>query len=347
MQAGEGMERAHSSSLSWLVAIGLILLPCGGGPVALSQSVPFEPIPLEGETFAHDPSTIAEEGGRYFLFQTGPGISSKWSSDLTRWSSGPPVFRTLPEWTTKTLPGYRGYTWAPDVIRVGDRYLLYYSVSTFGQQVSAIGLATSASVDPHSSAWLWTDHGPVIQSTNGSPYNAIDPSVMLDEDGSLWMVFGSFWQGIYQMPLDPHTGQRQDPKATPRRLAWAESIEAPCLTRRGDFYYLFVNWGRCCRGTNSTYEVRVGRSPGVGGPFLDREGTDLVKGGGTLFLASAGRYIGPGHIGVFKEGAWFSYHYYDAETKGRSRLALAPLDWSADGWPTPGTTHLNSRPTSP
>jgi arabinan endo-1,5-alpha-L-arabinosidase len=119
------------------------------------------------------------------------------------------------------------------------------------------------------------------------------------------------------------------------RLAWNEEIEAPCLTRRNDHYYLFVNWGKCCRGTNSTYEVRVGRSQKVTGPYLDHEGVDLVEAGGKPFLKTSGRFIGPGHIAILAgtNHDTFSYHYYDRESRGRSRLAIARLRWTDDGWP--------------
>jgi arabinan endo-1,5-alpha-L-arabinosidase len=83
--------------------------------------------------------------------------------------------------------------------------------------------------------------------------------------------------------------------------------------------------------------VRVGRSQDVTGPYVDREGRSLVDGGGTLFLESSGRFIGPGHIGLLTAGPthWFSYHYYDAQSNGRSRLAVGPLGWTEDGWPAP------------
>jgi arabinan endo-1,5-alpha-L-arabinosidase len=162
---------------------------------------------------------------------------------------------------------------------------------------------------------------------------------MLDADGKLWLAFGSFWQGIYLTELDAQTGLRLAADAPLFHLAWNHSIEASCLTRRGDYYYLFVNWGECCKGTNSTYEVRVGRAGKVTGPYRDRQGNDLATGGGSVFLQSHGRFIGPGHIGIVNDGstngpAWFSYHYYDAGSQGRPRLAVGRIDWSS-GWPAP------------
>jgi len=298
----------------------------------------YHPQTLGGITFIHDPSTIVKEDDHYYCFGTGPGITTRISSDLIHWESSAPVFRTLPDWMWGVSPQFDGNLWAPDIIQLDGRWFLYYSVSSWGKQDSAIGLATSPALRPGAPNHVWTDAGIVIASTNGSAYNTIDPSVMQDVDGRLWLTFGSFWKGIYLTELDPHTGKQLYPEIPPQNIAWNTAIEASCLTRHGNDYYLFVNWGLCCKGTNSTYEIRVGRAHSVTGPYLDREGKDLVLGGGTPFLHSEDRFIGPGHVGIhFETGiTWFSYHYYDAATKGRSRLGLGKIDWS-DGWPQPAT----------
>jgi len=298
----------------------------------------FTPWPLTGETFIHDPSTIIEDGSNYYIFGTGSGIRTKSSPDLIHWAAGNPVFDTPPAWTAKAVPAFHGHFWAPDIIRVNGKFFLYYAVSTMGKQLSAIGVASNPTLDSAATNYLWTDCGPVITSTGGMDFNTIDPSVMLDADGKLWLSFGSYWEGIYLTELNPQTGLRVATNSPIYHLAWSHSIEASCLTRHGNFYYLFVNWGQCCQGTNSTYEVRVGRADKVTGPYRDRDGNDLITGGGSPFLASGGRFIGPGHIGIVNDDATngptrFSYHYYDADTQGRSRLAVGYIDWS-DGWPT-------------
>ncbi|MDR3456481.1 MAG: arabinan endo-1,5-alpha-L-arabinosidase [Verrucomicrobiae bacterium] len=297
----------------------------------------YTPPDLEGQTFIHDPSTIVKDHGRYFVFGTRPGISVKSSPDLVHWQPEAPVFTRPPGWTKTIAPGFDGYFWAPDVIRVKEKFFLYYSVSAWGKQTSAIGLATNATLDPSAKTFRWQDVGEVIHSTNGYAYNTIDPSVFLDTDGRLWLAFGSYWRGIFLTELDPQTGLRKATNAPPQPLAWNHSIEASCLTRHDKFYYLFVNWGQCCQGTNSTYEVRVGRAETITGPYRDRDGNDLATGGGSPFLQSSGRFIGPGHIGIVADGGTngvtrFSYHYYDADTHGRSRLAIGKIDWSS-GWP--------------
>ena len=294
--------------------------------------------PLAGDLFVHDPSSILKRGSTFHLFSTGMGIAMKTSSNRLHWARAQPVFDSPPVWTTNIVAGFRGHFWAPDVVLVRDRFHLYYSVSTFGKQRSAIGLATSPTLDANSADYRWTDHGSVIESRPGDDFNAIDPAVLLDRDGKLWMAFGSFWRGIYLVELDPRTGKRIETNSPVHRLAYSEEIEAAALHHRGDDYYLFVNRGVCCRGTNSTYEVRVGRSKRVTGPYVDRDGNDLAERGGTLFLQTEGTDAGPGHIAVLHDGGeeFISYHVYDGKLRGRSQLRIRRLRWSADGWPIAG-----------
>lgn len=302
----------------------------------------FIPDALSGQTFIHDPSSIVADGGSFYVFGTGPGIRAKTSSDLIHWTNAAPVFDRPPAWISNAVPKFAGSFWAPDIIRVDGKYLLYYAVSIWGKPVSAIGLATSPTLDSAATNYRWTDAGEVIGSTNGSLYNTIDPSLLLDTDGKLWLAFGSYWEGIFLTELDPHTGRRVSTNSPLYQLAWNPSIEAACLTRHAGFYYLFVNWGQCCRGTNSTYEVRVGRAEKITGPYLDRHGQDLASGGGSIFLQSTGPFIGPGHIGILHDGETtrFSYHYYDANSQGRSRLALGTIAW-VNGWPEPVSDETN------
>src|SRR6266704_2686628 len=171
-----------------------------------AAAVPSQRVFPRGCLSAHDPSTMTQCKDRYYIFSTGQGILSKSSSDQGFWSAGPPVFTNPPAWTTTAVPGFTGIFWAPDLLFFNNKYYLYYAVSTFGSQVSAIGLATNPTLDPNDPAYRWTDQGPVIQSRNGFAYNTIDPSFVWDEAGNLWMSFGSFWDGIYVVQLDPITG---------------------------------------------------------------------------------------------------------------------------------------------
>jgi arabinan endo-1,5-alpha-L-arabinosidase len=290
---------------------------------------------LRGELTIHDPTTIVECDGTYWVFGTGRGILSRCSSNLVEWRAGPPVFEIPPAWTTNVSARSRGRFWAPDVVQVNGRYLLYYSVSSWGSRNSAIGLVSNATLNPESPGYRWEDRGLVIRSSEDGDFNAIDPSVMQNSSARLWLAFGSFWSGIKLVELNPQTGLRLDTSAPPRALAWKDAIEAPCLHQHGGHYFLFVNWDLCCRGTNSTYKIRVGRSESVTGPYLDKDGLDLLRGGGSLVLETSGNRIGPGHAGIVRQGGtnWLSYHYYDGNERGTAKLGLLPLRWTVDGWP--------------
>jgi len=226
---------------------------------------------------------------------------------------------------------------------------VYYSVSSWGSIDSAIGLVTSPSLlSP-----VWTDQGKVVQSdavgftdanTDTTAYNCIDPSILIASNGSIWMSFGSYSSGILVTQLDPATGKRLNTNSlTAYQVAnnasgggWGSTIEGSFLHEHGGYYYLFVNYGGCCAGIGSTYNIRVGRSVSVTGPYLDKSGQNMRSSGGTMLLESTGRYIGPGHPGIFVENGtnWFTYHYYDANNNGIATLGLNQLFWGPDGWPT-------------
>ncbi len=203
----------HRQIKSWFTSLLFLT------SAAMGAETNFTPMALEGETFIHDPSTIVKDGANYFIFGTGPGIRTKSSPDLIHWENGDSVFRTPPAWTAQLVPEFHGSIWAPDVVRVNGKFYLYYAVSSWGKQTSAIGLAINPALDPAATNFLWTDAGPVITSTTNSAFNTIDPSVMLDADGRLWLAFGSYWQGIFLTELNPQTGARRHKLApVPSRL---------------------------------------------------------------------------------------------------------------------------------
>ncbi len=282
----------------------------------------------------HDPSTVVEEKGVTWCFSTGNGVSVL-KRDDSGWKHAGEMFRRheLPGWHREKVPENRGHLWAPDVIRAGGKWWVFYSVSSFGKNRSAIGLASRSELGPGTAEEPWKDEGVVITSQREDRYNAIDPALIADA-GRLWMSFGSFWDGIMMVELDPSTGMLKDPEVEPLRLAAAPEIEAPFIHKEDGWYHLFVNWGKCCRGVESTYEIRVGRSREITGPYLDKDGTPLTAGGGTLLLGTRGRFIGPGHASIYHRSGkpWLMHHYYDREDQGRSKLRGLPLKW-VNGWP--------------
>lgn len=293
---------------------------------------------LEGMIRIHDPSTVITCDGHYYVYGTGRGISVLTSSNGFDWERGGRVFDRIPDSVLAHVPKNDGQgVWAPDVIRLNGGYYIYYAVSSWGSFVSAVGLVTSPTLDPKAPDYHWTDRGMVVHSVEGEALNAIDPGVCLAPDGRLWICYGSYHGAIQLVELDPKTGLRIATNSPVYIIA--TDSEASDIIYHDGYYYLFVNHGSCCSGDRSTYNVRVGRSVKVTGPYLDRHGEDLVQGGGTLFLAAAGKQIGPGHFGrLIEDGVEkFSCHYEaDLEHGGRSVLDIRPLLWMADGWPSPG-----------
>jgi arabinan endo-1,5-alpha-L-arabinosidase len=156
----------------------------------------------------HDPSTIVKCKDEYWVFFTGDGIPSAHSKDLAHWETGPAVFTNVPGGITQAVTAHRGNeTWAPDIIHFGNEYRLYYAVSTFGKNTSAIALVTNPTLDPRDLQYHWMDHGIVVQSNERDDFNTIDPAVTRDEHSSLWLAFGSYWSGIKLIQLDPTSGK--------------------------------------------------------------------------------------------------------------------------------------------
>ncbi len=296
----------------------------------------------------HDPR-LAKDGDWYYVFSTGAGIPSWRSRDLRDWESLGAVFDAAPAWTVPDFP--RGnYIWAPDVVFFANRFHLYYAVSHFGRNDSAIGHATNATLDRGDARFKWVDHGAVLRTHPQDNWNAIDPSVFVDEQKTPWLVAGSFWSGIKLFQLDPQTGEvaSKEPIGLAQRHA-PDAIEAGAIAHHGDWYYLFVSYDYCCRGVRSTYKLMVGRSHQIAGPYLDFDKRPMLDGGGTLVLAGYGNVRGPGHAGILHEGDrdLLVHHYYDADEDGRSLLQIRPLLWGADGWPLAGepiNTAATTRP---
>lgn len=287
------------------------------------------PVQAQSDYGVHDPCNIVKDGDTYFTFYTSNGVQYAYSTDLCTWRRGGQVFSSgFPSWITQYVSGFQGHFWAPEAIYMNGRWHVYYSCSSFGSQSSAIGLATSPSLkNPQ-----WQDQGMVVYTNNSSNHNAIDADVMRTSDGKAYLVYGSFWAGIVMTELDTITGK---PKNRSNLSYIADgNPEAGAAIQHGDYYYLFFNRGKCCDGVNSTYQIFVGRSTNPTGPFTDKRGVNTNRGGGTLILSTEGRFIGPGHFGYFTENGreYMSYHYYDGNQNGASKLKIITLSWS-DGWP--------------
>lgn len=175
-------------------------------PVMMALTAVFSPAcharTVESYPMAHDP-VVAFCDGRYYLFTTGFRVGMMVSDDMKNWESLGSAFRDVPAWTRERVPGFRGHMWAPDILFHDGLWYLYYSCSAFGRNTSAIGVATNRTLDPESPDYKWVDRGEVIASIPGrDDWNAIDPNVVIDEEGRGWLSFGSFWSGIKLVRLD-------------------------------------------------------------------------------------------------------------------------------------------------
>ncbi|KAI1636853.1 glycosyl hydrolase [Biscogniauxia mediterranea] len=287
----------------------------------------------------HDPSIIRRSDGTYFRFSTGGKIAVHTAPDIT----GPWTYQgaALPDGSSIDLAG-NDDLWAPEVVQIGSTYYLYYSVSTFGVQDSAIGVATSTSLDVNT----WTDLGSTgVRSSSGKPYNAIDPSI-INAGGTYLLTFGSFWGDIYQVAM----------KATPTAVASGASSaqisydpvttaeEGAFVFHYGNYYYLFYSKGQCCGydtnkpAAGSEYKIMVCRSSSATGGYVDASGTACTSGGGTVVLESHDNVYGPGGQGVYDDpthGPILYYHYVDTTigyADGQKQFGWNTIDFSS-GWP--------------
>ncbi|MEO8174492.1 MAG: arabinan endo-1,5-alpha-L-arabinosidase [Sediminibacterium sp.] len=294
----------------------------------------------------HDP-VITKQDSTYYIFCTGMGITVFSSRDMKHWKQQRPVFDKPPAWAVKTIRGFRGHIWAPDISYHNGQYFLYYSVSAFGKNTSCIGVATNKTLDTASKDFKWIDHGKVIQSVPGRDmWNAIDPNLMVDENQTSWLVFGSFWNGIKLVKLDSSlsavaqpeewytVASRKRNEILPDSVAGDAAIEAPFLYRHGKYYYLFVSFDYCCRGEKSTYKMMVGRSENIKGPYMDKDGVPMNVGGGSTVLEGDKNWYGVGHNAVAAFGGtdYLVFHAYDGNDHGRSKLRIEKLSWWND-WP--------------
>lgn len=276
-----------------------------------------------GQPWIHDPSTLAECDGRWYTFGTGGG--GLVSTDGWHWQSGP------------VRPGGGA---APDVMRIGNRYLFIYGATgggLGGRHNGRILTMWNKTLDPDSPDFRFSEPIEVVASDGLEDNDAIDPGLLLDATtGRLWASYGTYFGSIRLIELDPLTGQRVDGNRT---IDIAIDCEATDLIQRNGWYYLLGTHGTCCDGVNSTYNIVVGRSREVTGPYIDNVGRDMKAGGGRMVVATGDRKVGAGHFGrtVIDEGVEVTSFHWEADydRSGRSVLAIHPLLWRND-WPVAG-----------
>jgi arabinan endo-1,5-alpha-L-arabinosidase len=300
---------------------------------------------MSGTLNSADPSPLVYDGvSKFYQFTTGTqGVWYSTSPNITAWTAGGYVSPSgtngvYPSWIQTYVPSWTvGDIWAPDVVKIGSTYYMYYAVSSFGTSTSAIGLAKATSL----ATMNWSDQGMVV-SSNGAAnaINAIDPALFQDSvTGVLWLSYGSFFGGIAVVQIDPAT-MKVKSGSTPTVIGGGNPVgadwEGSYITQSGGYYYLWANRGKCCQGVNSTYTIVVGRSTSVTGPYVNESGTALTAAGanGTVMWGNVGNKLSPGGPGVLTNSGcnYFSYFYYDSNQSGNTFLDILELTYSG-GWP--------------
>lgn len=286
--------------------------------------------PVTGNLGTHDP-TIIKENNTWWVFQTGTGIYGKVSyNGGINWEPLPSVLPNSLWWWSRYVPAHsENDVWAPDVRQFNGKTYMYYSISTFGSNQSAIGLLSTDSI----AGGNWTDEGLVVSTTTNDNHNAIDSDLVIDASGNPWLTYGSHWSGIKLVALNPNTMKPTGItySIASRENADGQGIEASTIMHRDGYYYLFTSVGVCCQGVNSTYTIRYGRSSSVTGPYLDKNGVNLMSGGGTILDAGNYQWAGPGGQDLYGSGL-IVRHAYDTYDNGNPKLLISNLNW-VNGWP--------------
>ncbi|MBQ9120487.1 MAG: arabinan endo-1,5-alpha-L-arabinosidase [Lachnospiraceae bacterium] len=309
---------------------------------------------IEGGLFSHDPAIFYDDAsGYYYTYSTDAGPKGRdcigghirRSKDLIHFEFLGAALKDgkIPEEVLELT--HARNIWAPDIIKEGNEYRLYYSASSFGSQNSVIGLAVSDSPEGP-----FVHRGIVVQTTFASPVNAIDANPVRDEEtGEHYMVYGSFWGGIRLLKLDRATGLADEEgygislACRPRRSC-DTAIEGPYIkyNPKTGYYYLFVSYD----SLSNVYNVRVGRSKKLTGPYLDHNGvlmTDMEKPAnhvglkittGYSFKEGTG-FLGLGHNSVLRRGKdWYMVCHARYEKDPRVHtLNIRKMLWDDAGWP--------------
>ena len=282
----------------------------------------------EGKPWIHDPSTIMECDGKYYTFGTGGG--GLISEDGWNWYPG------------AVRPGGGA---APDALKIGDKYLVAYSSTgggLGGGHAGRILTMWNKTLDPSSPDFAFTEPIEVASSQVDEDCDAIDAGLFMDPaTGRLWVTYGTYFGFIRVVELDPLTGARVEGNEP---VDIAIDCEATTIIYRNGWYYLLGTHGTCCDGVNSTYNIVVGRSRSVTGPYLDNMGRDMVAGGGKMVADGDDRQFGAGHFGRYIEDDGvekMSFHWEaDLDRSARSVLAIRPLIWEND-WSVLGDLFRN------
>ena len=274
-------------------------LSAAGGATALgalpaAARPPLNPPPPDPEfteVSVHDPSVIVADG-RFHVF--GSHLAAARSENLLSWEGYAdlatpqnPLFEDVTVELAEAFAWAETDTlWAADVAETPDgRFRMYYCACEGSSPRSAMGTAIADRVEgPYRNEGIFLRSGMWDEpSEDGTIYdarihpNTIDPHAFVDAEGRHRLVYGSYSGGIFLLELDPHTGWPLPGQGYGTHLVGGNHarIEAPYIlhSRRSGYYYLLLTFG----GLDAAggYNVRLGRSRDVAGPYLDPSGQDL------------------------------------------------------------------------
>ena len=273
-----------------------------------------------------DPTVIEAEDGYFYLYATEDirNLPIHRSKDLVTWEAGGTAF------TTETRPTFepKGNLWAPDINKIGDKYVLYYSMSRWGGEwTCGIGVATA-----DCPAGPFKDHGMMFRSNEIGVQNSIDP-FYIEDNGRKYLFWGSF-RGIYGVELK-EDGLAVKLGAEKKQIA-GTAYEGTYIHKRNGYYYMFASTGTCCEGLKSTYQTVVGRSKSLWGPYLDKQGKTMLENNHEVLISKNKSFVGTGHnaeLVTDKAGNdWILYHGVSVANPHGRVLLLDRVNWKK-GWP--------------
>ncbi len=319
----------------------------------LQSSDPLAHYGLTGDTLPVLDPSIIRQGSTYYAFSTDvAGFPAKGnlpihcSEDRVNWIACGSVFPAgIAAWVKEKVPGVQGL-WAPDVSFFNGEYHVYYNGSLLHTQQTVIGLVTNTTLDPTDPEYKWVDRGLVLESNPGDDFNALDPTILIDGDGSVWMTYGSYYGGIKQRQIDPASGTLLASNPTRYDLATRPGvdhnpIEGSSLVRHGAYYYLFVSVDYCCEQdvASNNYKQAVGRSSSPHGPFVDENGTPMLNGGGTVLIKGDSNWGAPGggtaYLDATGGDSLIIFHAHNLAESGHPYQWIKTLEWVND-WPAIG-----------
>ena len=274
-----------------------------------------------------DPSIIKGEDGYFYLYATEDirNLPIHRSKDLVNWEFVGTAF------TDATRPDFEpeGGIWAPDINKIGDKYVLYYSMSVWGGEWTC-GIGCAVADRPEGP---FKDCGMMFRSNGIKVQNSIDP-FYIEDNGHKYLFWGSF-RGIYAIELS-EDGLSLKSGSSPVQIA-GTAYEGTYIHKRGGYYYMFASIGSCCEGLKSTYTTVVGRSTSLFGPYLDKKGQSMMDNHHEILIHKNDSFVGTGRNSeIVSDNAgtdWLFYHAVSVANPDGRVLMLDKIDW-IDGWPS-------------